>query len=63
MNTDVQFSTVLVYLEGRGWVLKRIDKPYRVFVRRPDELPVLVEVSRDKTVDRDQFEYIKTIAG
>jgi hypothetical protein len=37
------FSELLAWLEGRGWVLYRIVKPYRVFIK-PGYLPIVVEV-------------------
>ncbi|MFN0010459.1 MAG: hypothetical protein ACKVS8_02320 [Phycisphaerales bacterium] len=57
----VPFAEVLAYLEARGWVLKRIDAPYRVFLRSVFELPILVEV-HDKSVKRADFDHIKTLA-
>ena len=39
----VAFSTVLEWLEGRGWTLRKIMKPYRVFMK-PGRLPLVVEV-------------------
>ncbi|MBL8759720.1 MAG: hypothetical protein JNL50_00300 [Phycisphaerae bacterium] len=54
----VSFEVALRYLEERGWRLQRIWKPYRVFVRGKEELPLLVEVQRGQ-VDRKAWEIIK----
>lgn len=37
------FSELLGWLEGQGWVLRKIAKPYRVFTK-PGRLPLMVEV-------------------
>jgi hypothetical protein len=39
----IPFSVLLEWLEGQGWVLRKIAKPYRVFTK-PGRLPLLVEV-------------------
>ncbi len=39
----VSFSELLEWLEGQGWVLRKIARPYRVFTK-PGRLPLLVEV-------------------
>ena len=40
----VPFSEVLELLEAHGWKLKRISKPYRVFVHPEEPLPFLIPV-------------------
>jgi len=57
----IRFEEVLAHLEARGWRLQRIWKPYRVFLRGRDELPILIEVNNGK-VDRKAWEQIKKIA-
>lgn len=39
----VEFRGLLEWLEGQGWVLRRIARPYRVFTK-PGRLPLMVEV-------------------
>lgn len=58
----VPFKVVLEYLERRGWVLLRIKKPWRVFVRGNDESPILIKVDKDGNVDGDEFNSIKPLA-
>jgi hypothetical protein len=59
----VPFSTVLVYLEERDWVLQKIyRKSIRVFVRGNDESPILIQVDDDGNVDKAQFDAIKPLA-
>jgi hypothetical protein len=43
----VEFRGLLEWLEGQGWVLKRIARPYRVFTK-PGRLPLMVEVREVK---------------
>lgn len=58
---SIPFKVVLAHLEAKGWKLQRIWKPYRVFLRGREELPILVDVENGK-VDRKAWEQIKKIA-
>ncbi|NUQ54233.1 MAG: hypothetical protein HUU19_16275 [Phycisphaerales bacterium] len=58
---SIPFKQILSHLEVRGWRLQRIWKPYRVFLRGRDELPILIEVNNGR-VDRKAWEQIKKIA-
>ena len=58
----IPFQAVLEYLESRGWVLKRIWKPYRIFVRGDEELPIMVTVEQN-AVSAEDFDKIKEFAG
>jgi hypothetical protein len=54
----IPFTEVREYLEARGWRFQRIWRPYRVFLRGDNELPIMVEVE-EGMVDRRAFEEIK----
>lgn len=56
MEKDRDFEEVLRLFEENGWVLQRIWKPYRVFVKE-GELPFLIPVHEGKV----SYEYIKKI--
>lgn len=58
-RADVPFREVLELLESHGWVLQRIDPPYRVFVRE-GELPIYFPV-HDKKVSAVYVDKIKAI--
>lgn len=60
----VPFNEVRAYLEhpDRKWRFQRIWRPYRVFLRGDNELPIMVEVE-EGMVDRRVFEEIKKHAG
>ncbi|MHC4071787.1 MAG: hypothetical protein ACYSWW_07675 [Planctomycetota bacterium] len=55
MAQNVDFEEVLKLFESHDWKLKKIQEPYRVFVRGKEELPWLIPV-RNKKVDA---EYVK----
>ena len=53
--SDMAFEEFLEILEGRGWVLQTIWKPYRVFVKEGEPLPFLAMVQDGKV----SGEYVK----
>ncbi len=55
MAMDADFEEVLELFESYDWKLQKIVEPYRVFVRKKEELPWLIPV-HDKKVD---VEYVK----
>lgn len=54
----VPFSAVLEVLESYGWHLMGIYKPYRVFRKAGEPLPILVEVDEEGTVHGEVFKKI-----
>ena len=58
MAHNVDFEEVLELFESHGWKLKKIQEPYRVFVRKKEELPWLIPV-HDKKVDVEYVEKFK----
>ena len=55
MAQNVDFEEVLKLFESYGWELQKIYEPYRVFVRRKEELPWLIPVHKKKV----DAEYVK----
>ena len=58
MAQNADFEEVLKLLESYGWKLQKIYEPYRVFVRKKEELPWLIPV-HDKKVDVEYVEKFK----
>lgn len=56
----VAFAQLLEWLEERGWTLRKIIKPYRVFMK-PGHLPLVVEVHDGGKVARADEKRIREI--
>lgn len=55
----VRFDSLLAWMEERGWELKRVWKPYRVFRKQGHDLPILVEVHPGGKVVKADAEQVK----
>ena len=56
MSRDFEFEEIVDLFESHGWVLQKIYKPYRVFIKK-GELPWMIPVHEGKVNN----EYVKKI--